>query len=281
MQKEIIKYALPRQKFNIKILDISPTNKLLGLHRHKETEIMKISRGSLKCFFTDREVTLKEGEILIINANVIHRLVALEESTISYIQVDISKYKNKISYTDSEFIEEYLTEINTVPFAVFSGSDELVGIFENIEREIKEKELGFENYIKGYIYNTVAFMYRNGLLSQGFAHSNRIGPILPVIKYIEENYKTKLYLDELALLIHSDRFNLCRKFKAVTAGTVFDYINFVRLKKAEELLLENNLTTTEIAFECGFTSIQYFNKVFKNSMGCSPTTFKKRSSSEL
>ena len=68
MKKEIIKYALPRQKFNINVLDITPAHSLLGLHRHKETEIIKISKGSLRCEFADQSVIVKEGEILIINA---------------------------------------------------------------------------------------------------------------------------------------------------------------------------------------------------------------------
>ena len=54
----------------------------------------------------------------------------------------------------------------------------------------------------------------------------------------------------------------------------YDYLNKERIQVAEKLLLNPELSITEVAFRSGFSSISTFNRVFKNSKNCSPTEFR-------
>jgi AraC family 4-hydroxyphenylacetate 3-monooxygenase operon regulatory protein len=66
---------------------------------------------------------------------------------------------------------------------------------------------------------------------------------------------------------------LCKK---ITNMTPKQYLNYHRINSASKMLLEQkNLNITEIAFNCGFTSSQYFATVFKEFKGCSPMEFRK------
>lgn len=57
--------------------------------------------------------------------------------------------------------------------------------------------------------------------------------------------------------------------------TFTDFVNNYRINQAKMLLLQN-LCITEVCFQVGFESISYFNKLFKNYMGETPTAFKKK-----
>ena len=94
-------------------------------------------------------------------------------------------------------------------------------------------------------------------------------------EYIAKNYDTRITLEQLANLIDTDKYRLCHLFKKYTGGTVVEYINFVRLRRAEQLLADSDMNATEVASACGFASIQYFDKVFRKAVGCSPSVYRK------
>ncbi|KJF44764.1 helix-turn-helix domain-containing protein [Draconibacterium sediminis] len=57
---------------------------------------------------------------------------------------------------------------------------------------------------------------------------------------------------------------------------ISQFIRDIRLKKASELLLNEDLTISEVAYKVGFGSATYFNRCFHEQFGCSPGEFKKR-----
>lgn len=70
--------------------------------------------------------------------------------------------------------------------------------------------------------------------------------------------------------------NLHRKLKANTNQTISQFIREIRLRKAKELLLNEDLTVSEIAYRVGFGSPTYFNKCFHEYFGYAPGELKNR-----
>jgi signal transduction histidine kinase/DNA-binding response OmpR family regulator/ABC-type xylose transport system substrate-binding protein len=70
------------------------------------------------------------------------------------------------------------------------------------------------------------------------------------------------------------RVQLYRKVKAVLGYNVNDYILDVRMQKAKYLLLNEDLSISEIAFKTGFSSSAYFSTVFKSKFGVTPSDYK-------
>lgn len=66
------------------------------------------------------------------------------------------------------------------------------------------------------------------------------------------------------------RSTLNRKMRSHTGMSTGDYIREIRLTKAMELLKGSHISITEIAFECGFKSLTYFDTCFKKHFGYSP-----------
>jgi len=96
-----------------------------------------------------------------------------------------------------------------------------------------------------------------------------------VVRYIDNNYKEKMLIDELAFLFHTNRSTLCKKFKNLTGKSIVEYISDLKLQSAKELILTTDMSFTEISDELNFQSIHYFTRFFKKNTGKSPSAFKK------
>ena len=69
--------------------------------------------------------------------------------------------------------------------------------------------------------------------------------------------------------------SLYNKVKALTGMGVNDYINKIRIEKASLMLIQTDLTISEISYEVGFTYQRYFSTIFKQVKGMTPTQFKE------
>ncbi|GAB7255857.1 helix-turn-helix domain-containing protein [Polaribacter sp. OB-PA-B3] len=65
-------------------------------------------------------------------------------------------------------------------------------------------------------------------------------------------------------------------FKLMHGLTVCEYIRSVRLKKSEELIINTDLSISEIVYSLGFSSRSYFSKRFREKYNCSPRDYKKK-----
>lgn len=73
-----------------------------------------------------------------------------------------------------------------------------------------------------------------------------------------------------------DKKYLCRVFKKYMGITMTDYLNHVRLDYAMNLIQNTNKNILTIAQELGFSSVSYFNIVFKKRYGITPTTARRK-----
>ena len=97
-----------------------------------------------------------------------------------------------------------------------------------------------------------------------------------IISYIDDNYKERITIDELAFIFRTNRSTLCKVFKSSTGKTITEYINDKKFMAAKRRIDKTNITFTEIAEELNFESVHYFTRFFKKHAGCSPREYKKK-----
>jgi AraC-like DNA-binding protein len=90
---------------------------------------------------------------------------------------------------------------------------------------------------------------------------------------IEHNGK-QLSLRSLAHLVGTNEFNLKRDFKAVFGYTVFGYLNQYRMEQAKTLLINKDVTITEVSKKMGYKHATHFTSAFKKYFGYLPNTLK-------
>lgn len=89
--------------------------------------------------------------------------------------------------------------------------------------------------------------------------------------------KGKLDYDQIASELCVGRAQLNRKLKAITGLTTKDYILQLRISQAKSLLLDSNLTVSEIAYRCGMDDPNYFSTLFRKATGLTPKAFRSQS----
>ncbi|MBO4283698.1 MAG: helix-turn-helix transcriptional regulator [Clostridia bacterium] len=96
----------------------------------------------------------------------------------------------------------------------------------------------------------------------------------PVLDRIESDYAGKITIPSLAaeLCLTPDHFT--RIFREGVGVPPVEYINRVRLHNALALLAETNLPVSEVAQRSGFFSMQYFYRIFRETLGNSPLSFR-------
>ena len=94
-------------------------------------------------------------------------------------------------------------------------------------------------------------------------------------EYIEAHHNEQIMLSELASLFHMHPNYFSSLFKNETGTTVRDYILNIRIKKAKELMKDNNYKIIDIAIAVGYQDASHFNRAFKNITGMSPNRYRQ------
>lgn len=276
MNTEILVPSLSGTSINIHSISKSPCDYIWDMHIHKECEFCMSISGEKIFYIKDREYVINDGDIIFVNENVPHKTKTFKGSESFLIQAKSNNETNSDNYN----LSCYLNKMNN-DFAIFKNGSEINTLikkcFEIIIQEDKNKDTYYELFIKSAMINVFAILYRYGILAEPIAFFNekKLNKILPAIQYIEAHYNENITLDGVSSILNVDKSHFCRMFKKATGTSYIQYLNFVRIQNAENLLLTSDKNIADIAQETGFSSPSYFAETFKAVMNCSPSQYKK------
>ena len=119
-------------------------------------------------------------------------------------------------------------------------------------------------------------LYRLGMLADAdeMLAERDVQKILPVLSHINLNYYEDIKLSDASAMLNFDDSYFCRLFKSATGATFTEYLNFIRVCKAEKLLKKTKKSILEVSEAVGFSSLSYFNRIFKKYRHVSPRTYR-------
>lgn len=103
--------------------------------------------------------------------------------------------------------------------------------------------------------------------------TDRIGT---VCAYIESFYAEPIYVEKLASMVGLGKSAFSRLFKKSTGRSVPQFVNGLRVAHACRLLVETDMTVSQISRECGFVSPAHFQRQFREQQQCSPLQYRVR-----
>jgi len=113
----------------------------------------------------------------------------------------------------------------------------------------------------------------------GYVKVNQQIEVIRAIKlaqnYIDENYLKQLTLEDVADYVHLSVYYFSHMFKKEIGMTFVEYVTEKKISKAQQLLLTTDLSISDIAREVGYWDSNYFGKVFKNTVGTTPSQYRK------
>lgn len=94
--------------------------------------------------------------------------------------------------------------------------------------------------------------------------------------YIEENYREKLKLSDVADQVYVSQWHLSKLLNRYLGQNFSEILNGIRINKAKELLKDPALRIGDIADEVGFLDMAHFSRVFKKQVGISANEYRNQ-----
>lgn len=98
--------------------------------------------------------------------------------------------------------------------------------------------------------------------------------ISKAVAIVEQNMSnSEFYVDDLGRELGLSRMQLYRKLKGLIGQSANEFVRSIRLKRAAQLIKQNQMTISEITYEVGFNDLQYFRDCFKKQFGMNPSDY--------
>ncbi len=271
MNKTRLKETYATHKDGDLQINVYETNYDIPYHWHDEYEFLYATSGVCHCIIDGEQVTLHQGELLLIQSGELHTVTAEPEGKFFAIVLhpylcgaECSKF-----FTHSVNFQRVFSPKHPEENTVITTLLELYQAF-------CEKSYTRELRIKALVCNIFCMLYDYQLF--GKKETSKENPLVfqKLIVYLHEHYTSKLTLAQMCSMTHYSKPYVIRLFKEYTGKTPIDYLNRYRIYQAQEKLLSSNKKIIEIALECGFDNVGYFNRIFKKHLGVSPCTWRKK-----
>ncbi|MDO3680541.1 helix-turn-helix transcriptional regulator [Paenibacillus ehimensis] len=282
--KESQQHGNERFPFGVYWYQFAPGAHVVDSHWHKESEIFYCIDGEV-LFQVDTEyIPVRAGEAVFIDGGDIHTGHARGGQGCSFCAMVFDFAMLASAQYDA------MQEGLIVPFqerkAVFPrliNPENDPGLLAHIRQMIslsRQPPPGYQAAMKGHLYLMLYEAAASGRLvnrsRSGAADTARTERLKKVIVYIQHHYHRPIRLGELADLIPMSEGQFCRFFKSMTGQTPVDYINSYRVRQAAELLRQPHKKISDIALDVGFDHISYFVRVFRKTMRCTPSEYRKK-----
>lgn len=153
----------------------------------------------------------------------------------------------------------------------------LTTLIGTIFEEMRQKGTYYQERIRGMVYALLFEIVRvNGKSENPFSGKGNSLRIENAFAYVEEHYSSNFRIADLASECHMSETHFRRVFQERMNMTPIEYVNFVRVKKACELIDKTDISMEDVAEQVGFVTPSTFNRNFRRIIGTSPYQWKKR-----
>ncbi|WP_270393643.1 helix-turn-helix transcriptional regulator [Butyribacter intestini] len=266
------------------------TDVMFYVHWHQEFEFLVLTEGKVLFTIEDRKYVMNPGDIVFINSNYLHMAKNICGGVCSFYAIDFSYHvlnEDIHSIFSKKFIRPILNDKYVFPEFMPVSEDEDKCWQKDIRNylheigECPEHELEpFELMIRSRILAIWDILDKNCVRSQkdNDIESRYSERLEPVISYIKENYAYEITLGELAAILPMSEGQFSRVFKQTMKLSPIQYLMRYRILQSCKLLQDTEKKIGEIANLSGFNNISYFNRVFLNTIGCTPKEYRENSS---
>lgn len=240
-------------------------------HSHEFLEIIFVTVGKVRIIAGENEYEAEKGDLIIYNAGLNH----CEYSNVDDPAEIVFAAFDNIKITD--LLPNRLIPDN---YEYIFRSGEMYDVFNYhfnyLIRELKEKH-NFYVEISQNISRTLlmlAFRLINYTRNSSMLlDSGRI--VNATLLYIEEHFKDKITLEDLASACFTNKYYLSHLFTRMYGESVGKCITIKRIEEAKKLLLATDVSIEKVAEESGFMDAGYFCRTFKKQTGQTPSAFRK------
>lgn len=254
----------------------------IPMHWHREFEILFVLSGEVDCLIGDRNIKLRTGEGMFISSNVFHQFCT--EGAKSTVIPNILFAPEFVADENSRVFKKYIT-----PFLKGNISHVVLKPESGWQRSILEDLLYIHDLFKN-IQDMYELMVQEKVIAiwkELCSHMTEMEPepekgeaaararVKKMVMYIESNYMERLVLSDIAQAANISKTEALRCFRKCVNISPVNYLLRYRLQMAGKMLKRTRKSVSEIAAECGFDNVSYFDRMFRRFFELTPSEYRR------
>lgn len=250
-----------------------------NMHFHNLLEIGYCHYGSGDLVIEEDHYRFAKQMVSCIPANFLH-VTRSDAGVIAYwewIYINPAEILKDCGKTRQE-IRAVLEAVNDRAFFVRAQENPvLAALVRAVFDEMRHKGEHHLECVRGMVYALVFEIARfnDKEVSRTLSRNGSL-QLERAIEYVDANYANTFRIADLAQVCHMSETHFRRIFQEKMNMTPVEYVNFVRIRKACELIDKTDISMEEVAGKVGFVTPSTFNRNFRRIVGTSPYQWKKR-----
>lgn len=246
-------------------------------HLHPELEVLMVLKGSPTLNINGNTSAFSEKDVILINANELHEIISdPEPSTILSLHIL------------PQYFEGYFPQMASIKFEenfLISKDKKLfIYTFCKLLKTYLLQEPYYQLQCAGLInimvYDILQSCHYHQVYDDKLRQATRRSRLLSdVISYVEEHYAERITLSGLSEHLSLSTSYLSHFILDNLHHSFSEFLTYTRYLNAKALLMNSDLSLTDICYRCGFSDYRYMNKAFKKYSSCTPREFKLKAKS--
>ena len=257
----------------------------IPVHWHDEFEIIYVKSGFLTVSISGESYIGKPGDAFVVSPGNLH-LMGSDTGAVDYYTF-LFPLKN-LSFRADDLLEDKLLEpLNSGHLMINPRindtakelCEQLIEVYA-AKNDESESQLTAQIKTKIILLQFILEMWKKGFIIENDT-SGRNTVEKEMVSYIQQNYTGKISLKEFGEQFHLSEKYISRYFKEHFHITLSQYVTYLRLEHAKQLLQDTDIPVTEVAMQSGYQNVSYFIRSFKKTYEISPLKYRNNMLTEI
>ncbi|AOZ93741.1 helix-turn-helix transcriptional regulator [Paenibacillus crassostreae] len=249
-------------------------------HIHNHYEIYYLCSGERSYFIKDRSYHIVAGDLVFIDCNAVHKTS----------DVGIPDHERIVIYLGKNLLEQFYPEWLSLLEEPFTWDVPILRLpphesiyltesMNSIKNELLTLQPSSSLLFRHRIVELLLHAHRQQQHNMLHSHEESTPihrKIAEITRYLNDHLADSITLTDVANHFYISPFYLSHLFKESTGFTFSSYLSLTRIKEAQRLLRESQLSISEIAWQSGFENFSHFGKTFKKTSHMSPRDYRKQ-----
>lgn len=256
------------------------------LHWHYYSEIIYMTKGTVTITCNNKKAVLNEGDLCYIYPLQLHAFSKAEETDIQYAVLKFDIHTINIPQAHiSKIYEIFIKRTSETDFCITIPGSQLNktymdSLIEHTIKEYAEKKEFYSLQVQADIFTLLIEFARKAnkkIIPLQEPHTDMEFSFYHILEYIDTHSGEPLEIKELAEMCHMSYSHFAKLFRENYGRSCKEYITYIRLNKAQDLLFHTEYDLDYIAHETGFFDCSHFIRTYKKWKGITPKQERIRS----
>ncbi|MDQ0351497.1 AraC-like DNA-binding protein [Alkalibacillus filiformis] len=224
----------------------------------------------------NQEMTIAQHQFLMFNPSEDHKQIAVDQSKF-LVELDKDMLNELSSSLYNQPFDVQFASLVQFTNPVSQWAQFIIWHMKILEDEplmVKQSFLDHNlTYLSIILLNNAVSSHLTDINLRYYSVLNE--PIFNTLTALKQDYKSNWTLEDMAKVANLSKYQFAHVFKELIGISPYSWLQIYRLVRSQQLLKYTNLTILEIALECGFSSVNVYNRLFKMLYGKSPSHFRK------